>query len=121
MAIAIAFCPVGVVPLGVKLGVIPPLGVMPLGVMPRIPLGVMDSGVAAPGVSSHRERRLLALGVGVSCMRSPPLSVRGVSAHPLPWPGVSVSKKKHKDIKGIFGKSQIGLSISIPHLRVILC
>ena len=99
VAMAMAFCPVGVVPLGVKDGVMPdtPLGVMPpgvlLGVMPLMALGVMDSGVAAPGVSSQRDRLLLAPGVGVSWMRSPPRSVRGVSAQPLPWPGVSVVVK----------------------------
>ncbi len=91
VAIAIAFCPVGVVALGVIcpgviLGVRLPgvVGVMlpwALGVI----LGVIVPGVVAPiGVSSHLDLRLLAPGVGVSWMRSPPRSVRGVSAQPLP-------------------------------------
>ena len=104
VAMAIAFCPVGVVPDGVNpTGVIPPgvipvgvilpgviwLGVLPPGVMLGVMLGVMALGVA-PGVSSHRERRLLAPGVGVSWIRSPaPRSVLGVSAQPA-WAGVSV-------------------------------
>lgn len=54
-----------------------------------IALGVIE-GVCAPGVSSHLDLLLLAPGVGVSCIRSPPRSVLGVSAHPLPCPGVSV-------------------------------
>lgn len=57
-----------------------------------IALGVIE-GVCAPGVSSHRDLLLLAPGVGVSCMRSPPRSVLGVSAHPLPCPGVSVKNQ----------------------------
>lgn len=56
-----------------------------------IALGVIE-GVCAPGVSSHRDLLLLAPGVGVSCIRSPPRSVLGVSAQPLPCPGVSVNK-----------------------------
>ena len=110
VAIAMAFWPVGVTPLGVipdgviPEGVIAPLGVIPLGVMaegvmpdgvtpPGVKLGVMPLGVAPPGVSSQRERLLLAPGVGVSWIRSPPArSVRGVSAQPAPWPGVSVNK-----------------------------
>ena len=53
-------------------GVTPPEGVAPPGV--------------ADGVSSHRERRLLALGVGVSLMIFSRAwrSVRGVSAQPAP-------------------------------------
>jgi hypothetical protein len=79
--------PPGVVPPGVK-----PPGVM-LGVMP--PAGVESPGVAFPGVSSHRVRRLLALGVGVSVMMSTPArSVCGVSAQPPPCPGVSVMQQK---------------------------
>ena len=81
--------PPGVMALGVMEGVMPPgvmLGVMPPGVIE----GVMAEGVAAPGVSSQRERRLLAPGVGVDSIRSPPRSVFGVSAQPLPCPGVSV-------------------------------
>lgn len=82
-----ALAPVGVTPLGVILGVIPP-GVIPPGVMlgviwPGVILGVMAEGVAAPGVSSHLDLRLLAPGVGVLSIRSPPLSVFGVSAQPL--------------------------------------
>ena len=109
VAIAIALLPTGVCPLGVK-----PPGVWPPGVMPEgvIPPGVMEGvcwlgviegvalpppgviegvmapppGVATCGVRSQRERRLLALGVGVSWMRSgPPVrSVLGVSAQPAP-------------------------------------
>ena len=58
------------------------------------PEGVaLPDGVAAPdiegvaeGVSSHLERLLLALGVGVSLtiLSLVPRSVRGVSAHPAP-------------------------------------
>ena len=63
VAIPIAAFPEGVTPLGV----LPP-GVIPLGVMLPgvIPPGVMDPGVWLLGVSSQRERLLLALGVGVS-------------------------------------------------------
>lgn len=52
-------------------------------------VGVAAAGVA-PGVSSQRERRLVP-GVGVSWIVSTPAprSVRGVSAQPLLWPGVS--------------------------------
>ena len=87
--------PLGVICPGVMLGVWLPgviLGVMAPGVME----GVAPPGVLAMGVSSQRERRLLAPGVGVSCMMSSPIvrSVLGVSAHPLPWPGVSVIKWK---------------------------
>ena len=110
MAIAIAFAPVGVVPDGVNPeGVPPPDGVRPPGVSPPwagVRLGVIAPGVmlgvipppagVAPGVSSQRDRRLLAPGVGVSCIRSPPppRSVWGVSAQPLPCPGVSVARKQ---------------------------
>lgn len=68
-----------------------PVGVTPDGVI--VDDGVMADGVCGvwlpicdDGVSSQRERRLDALGVGVSCIKSaPPVrSVRGVSAHPLP-------------------------------------
>lgn len=106
MAIAMALSPTGVLLLGVIEGVmegVKPLGVEPpgvafpgviLGVIPGVILGVNPPppGVA-PGVSSHLDFLLLAPGVGVSCMRSPPLSVLGVSAHPLPWPGVSEINK----------------------------
>lgn len=113
MAIPMAFAPVGVTPLGVipegviPDGVMPPLGVIPLGVMaegvipegvvpPGVKLGVIPPGVTPPGVSSHRDRLLLAPGVGVSWMRSPPpRSVRGVSAHPGSWPGVSEAVQAH--------------------------
>lgn len=56
-------------------------------------VGVAAAGVA-PGVSSQRERRFVP-GVGVSCIVSTPAprSVRGVSAHPLAWPGVSAFNK----------------------------
>lgn len=53
--------------------------------------GVID-GVAFDGVSSHRDRRLLELGVDASMM--PSLCTRsafGVSAQPLLCPGVSLS------------------------------
>uniref|UniRef100_A0A6B0UUG5 Uncharacterized protein n=1 Tax=Ixodes ricinus TaxID=34613 RepID=A0A6B0UUG5_IXORI len=75
-----------------------PVGVTPDGVMTEV--GVMEEGVwgvwlpiCDDGVSSQRDRRLEALGVGVSWIRSaPPVrSVRGVSAQPLPCPGVSLS------------------------------
>ena len=84
----------GVEPLGVNaLGVKPP-GVNPEGVkfecdapgvMDGVADGVADPGVTDPGVSSHRDLRLLAPGVGVSCIAPspPPLSAFGVSAHPL--------------------------------------
>lgn len=65
-----------------------------------IALGVIE-GVCAPGVSSHRDLLLLAPGVGVSCMRSPPRSVLGVSAHPLPCPGVSVKNQLHVQCNNI--------------------
>lgn len=102
VAIAIAFVPVGVTP----------LGVMSEGVAWGVPCGVPWGvcgvpgvwGVIAPGViwldgvSSHRLRRLLADGVGVSWIRSPaPVrSVLGVSAHPLLCPGVSMCNKKQR-------------------------
>ena len=97
VAMPIALLPVGVTPLGVMLGVMAPgviLGVMPPGVMlgviaPGVMLGVMAEGVWLAGVSSHLDLRLLAPGVGVLSMRSPPRSVFGVSAQPLPCPGVS--------------------------------
>lgn len=64
----------------------------PTGVIPFCIIGVADGVPLPAGVSSHRERRLLA-GVGVSDgAPSPPRSVRGVSAHPLPWPGVSTEQ-----------------------------
>lgn len=93
---AIALCPIGVEPPGVRSGVDWPgvaegvmLGVM-FGVIPSD--GVIDDGVAFEGVSSQRERRLLAPGVDDST--TPSLWVRsalGVSAQPLLWPGVSRS------------------------------
>ena len=83
---AIAFCPIGVEPPGVIIGVW--LGVAPPGVMlgvaaPLAPLGVM-LGVA-DGVSSHRDLLLLALpALGVSdTILSPGWTERGVSAQPL--------------------------------------
>ena len=76
VAIAIAFCPTGVDPLGVNApGVMPP-GVCAPGVMLGVAFpdgvieGVMADGVATCGVRSQRERRLLALGVGVSWIKS---------------------------------------------------
>lgn len=56
-------------------------------------VGVAAADGVAPGVSSHRERRLVP-GVGVSWIVSTPVprSVRGVSAHPLLWPGVSAKR-----------------------------
>lgn len=87
-------------------GVVFPLGVM-LGVkaVGVIPPGVRPPGVdGAPGVSSHLERRLDMPGVGVSWIKSgPPVrSVLGVSAHPLPWPGVSRhNKHQHQQNKFI--------------------
>lgn len=76
MAIPIALAPIGVAIEGVIIAEGVPLGVIIEGVAPpegvALPLGV---GVAAPaiegvadGVSSQRERLLLALGVGVSEM-----------------------------------------------------
>ena len=75
----------GVCAPGVMLGVALPDGVID---------GVMADGVATCGVKSQRDRRLLALGVGVSWIKSgPPVrSVFGVSAQPAPWPGVSAEK-----------------------------
>ena len=79
-----AFCPIGVEPPGVIIGVM--LGVAPPGVMlgvaaPLAPLGVM-LGVAE-GVSSHLDLRLLALPAGVSdTILSPGWTDLGVSAHP---------------------------------------
>ena len=96
---AMAFCPIGVACEGVIIdgvaGVIAPLGVI-AGVAAA--LGVAEGvaaaeGVAIPategvaaGVSSQRDRRLLAEGVGVSdTILSPaPRSVLGVSAQPAP-------------------------------------
>ena len=91
-----AFCPIGVVPLGVIIDGVIPLGVMDPGVMlgVTLPLGVPPPGVmvgVAPGVSSHRDRLLLADGVGVSeTILSPGCTVRGVSAQPA-CAGVSLS------------------------------
>ena len=75
-----------------------PAALEPTGVIPLCSMGV-EEGVCPAGVSSQRDLRLLA-GVGVSeGAPSPPLSVRGVSAHPLPWPGVSVIRRaKHNDV-----------------------
>lgn len=90
---AIALAPIGVDPPGVSSGVACPgvpieCGVM-LGVI-EAPDGVID-GVAADGVSSHRDRRFEAPGVE-SMMDSPaPRSARGVSIHPELCPGVSRS------------------------------
>ena len=82
-------CPLGVNALGVKPPGVKPEGVKleceAPGVIEGVADGVTDPGVTAPGVSSHLDRRLLAPGVGVSCMiPSPePLSAFGVSAQPL--------------------------------------
>lgn len=61
---------------------------VPMGVLPGVNTGVLPP-IWLAGVSSQRDFLLLAPGVGVSPMESPPRSVRGVSAQPLPWPGVS--------------------------------
>lgn len=68
--------------------------VIPCGVAPTF--GVMLLGVAEPkdgveldGVSSQRERRLLADPTIDSLASGPMRSARGVSAQPLLWPGVS--------------------------------
>lgn len=66
---------------------------VPMGVLPGVRTGVLPP-IWLAGVSSHRDFLLLAPGVGVSPMESPPLSVRGVSAQPLPCPGVSKEKTK---------------------------
>jgi hypothetical protein len=99
VAIAIAFVPVGVTPLGVIIQ----------GVACRVPWGLWGvpgvCGVIAPGVnwrdgvSYHRLRRLLAEGVGVSWIKSPaPVwSVLGVSAQPLLWPGVPQWRKTQQE------------------------
>lgn len=63
---------------------------VPIGVFPGVSSGVEDP-IWLAGVSSHRDFLLLAPGVGVSSTDSSPLSVRGVSAQPLPCPGVSRS------------------------------
>lgn len=67
---------------------------VPMGVLPGVRTGVLPP-IWLAGVSSHRDFLLLAPGVGVSPMESPPLSVRGVSAHPLPCPGVSKEKQNN--------------------------
>jgi hypothetical protein len=84
VAMAIAFCPIGVAPPGVILGVIAPDSEGVCGVIP--PDGV---ALELAGVSSQRLRRFDAEGVGVSWIVSPPRSVRGVSAQPEPKPGVN--------------------------------
>ena len=61
---------------------------VPMGVFPGVSRGV-EEPIWLAGVSSQRDFLLLAPGVGVSPTDSSPLSVRGVSAQPLPWPGVS--------------------------------
>lgn len=66
---------------------------VPIGVFPGVRTGVLPP-IWLAGVSSQRDFLLLAPGVGVSPIESPPRSVRGVSAHPLPCPGVSLKKKK---------------------------
>lgn len=63
---------------------------VPIGVFPGVSKGVEDP-IWLAGVSSQRDFLLLAPGVGVSPTDSSPLSVRGVSAQPLPCPGVSRS------------------------------
>lgn len=63
---------------------------VPMGVFPGVSKGVEDP-IWLAGVSSQRDFLLLAPGVGVSPTDSSPLSVRGVSAQPLPCPGVSLS------------------------------
>ena len=101
VAIGMAFCSTGVVPLGVKPpgvisvrviptgvkdGVIPP-GLIPVAAMEiKVSvLGVMVLEVPPlMGVSSQRDMRLLVSGVGVSWIKSPPRSVQGVSAQPQP-------------------------------------
>ena len=70
-------------------------------------VGVAPPGVAE-GVSSHLDLLLLAPGVGVSLMIfSPPpwRSVRGVSAHPAPCPGVS------RSVRGVSSHLQCKLTI----------
>lgn len=61
---------------------------VPMGVFPGVSRGVEEPTWLA-GVSSHLDFLLLAPGVGVSPIDSSPRSVRGVSAQPLAWPGVS--------------------------------
>lgn len=65
---------------------------VPIGVLPGVKTGVLPP-IWLAGVSSQRDFLLLAPGVGVSPIESPPRSVRGVSAHPLPCPGVSKKQK----------------------------
>ncbi len=80
------------------IGPVPGVGVaifiagVPRGVFPGVSRGV-EEPIWLAGVSSHLDFRLLAPGVGVSPTDSSPLSVRGVSAQPLPWPGVSETHK----------------------------
>lgn len=62
---------------------------VPIGVLPGVSSGV-DDPIWLAGVSSQRDFLLLAPGVGVSPTDSS-RSVRGVSAQPLPCPGVSRS------------------------------
>lgn len=69
---------------------------VPIGVFPGVSKGV-EEPIWLAGVSSQRDFLLLAPGVGVSPTDSSPLSVRGVSAQPLPWPGVSKRAERGQD------------------------
>jgi hypothetical protein len=100
VAIAIAFVPVGVTPLGVMIE-----GVA-CGVPCGVPWGVWGvpgvCGVIAPGViwldgvSSHRLRRLLAEGVGVSWIKSPaPVHLSLESLPNRCYGQVSLNEEKH--------------------------
>lgn len=80
---AIAFAPIGVEPPGVSKGVARPGVVIECGVI----LGVIVAlppieGVAADGVSSHRDLRFDAPGVESMIDSPAPLSARGVSIQP---------------------------------------
>lgn len=104
----------GVDPPGVSIGVVIP-GV-PCGVAaPGVILGVAEpkAGVELDGVSSHRDRRLLAEPGSDSAMESAPIrSARGVSAHPLLCPGVSETKNSVvEDSNKSVGVSVLPLSV----------
>ena len=98
VAMAIALVPIGVAPPGVMRGVIAPANDGVCGVILAM-LGVALPWLPAAGVSSQRLRRFEAEGVGVSWIKSPPRSVRGVSAHPEPKPGV------YSPLRSVFGVS----------------
>ena len=130
---AIALGPIGVPMDGVIIAEGVPEGVFIDGVAPEgvaegvaAPPGVAPPGVA-DGVSSHLERLLLALGVGVSLIIfSPgPRSALGVSAHPAPCPGVSrsvlgVSSQRFR-LPGVNAAPAAGVSLPLPGCPGVTC